>query len=333
MAGRMFDRLSDRFGEKSVFMDIDTIPIGAANYKETIREALGNVDVLLVVVGSRWLENGARGVPRITEADDVLRFEIETALEQGISVVPVVVEGGRMPAAGELPDSISRFAFHNAAEVSSGRDFRLHMDRLIGVIEKMPDRRRKKPLPVPPDGRSARQYWLELGAYVVVASVLVVVSYFVVGLEASAVRTALHMAISMAICGVVAVMALRSHQLGGVAAMVLGAVIGAIGIFVPWFVNDQGNFAGWPFLTVPMANSVLGFIAACAVAAFAANLGAQARSPEPKVGMVAGVGASSSRFLAISALIAFAVSIYLGYVAWQPYCLGFNLAAFCWPSE
>jgi hypothetical protein len=40
-----------------------------------------------------------------------------------------------MPGTSELPDSIKPLAFRNAAEVSPGRDFNVHMDRLIRSIE------------------------------------------------------------------------------------------------------------------------------------------------------------------------------------------------------
>jgi hypothetical protein len=38
-AGRLYDRLSDRFGEDQVFMDIDSIPIGLDFTKAVIEQA------------------------------------------------------------------------------------------------------------------------------------------------------------------------------------------------------------------------------------------------------------------------------------------------------
>ena len=40
-----------------------------------------------------------------------------------------------MPGEAELPDGLKKLAYRHAAEVRSGRDFRHHVDRLIGGIE------------------------------------------------------------------------------------------------------------------------------------------------------------------------------------------------------
>jgi len=54
MAGRIRDRLADRYGEDAIFMDIDNIPFGK-DFRVHIREAVVQSDVLLVIVGQRWL--------------------------------------------------------------------------------------------------------------------------------------------------------------------------------------------------------------------------------------------------------------------------------------
>jgi hypothetical protein len=60
MAGRIRDRLANEFGEDSVFMDIDSIPIGV-NFRDYIAEALKDTDILLVIIGQRWLgDQGGR---------------------------------------------------------------------------------------------------------------------------------------------------------------------------------------------------------------------------------------------------------------------------------
>ena len=53
-AGRIRDKIADKFGADSVFMDIDNIPFGR-DFRTHIREALGTSDVVIVVVGNRWL--------------------------------------------------------------------------------------------------------------------------------------------------------------------------------------------------------------------------------------------------------------------------------------
>ena len=51
-------------------------------------------------------------------------------------VVPVLVHDATMPKPADLPPSMRDFAFYNAADVDSGRDFHPHMDRLMRSISR-----------------------------------------------------------------------------------------------------------------------------------------------------------------------------------------------------
>jgi hypothetical protein len=78
-AGRLYDRLVTRFGAGNVFMDVDSIEPGL-DYGEAIDKAVGSCDVLLVVIGTRWLdavdEHNRR---RLDDPDDLIMLEIATA--------------------------------------------------------------------------------------------------------------------------------------------------------------------------------------------------------------------------------------------------------------
>jgi len=134
MAGRIFDRLEQRFGKTSLFIDIDNIPYGV-DFRQQIEEALKSSDLLVAIVGATW--RGARdgGAARIMSEDDPVRVEIETAFARKIKVLPVLLDNAKMPEPQDLPDSIKNFAYLNAVEVESGRDFKFHADRLIGAVE------------------------------------------------------------------------------------------------------------------------------------------------------------------------------------------------------
>jgi len=136
IAGRIVDRLIAQFGEQSVFMDVDNIPFGI-DFRQHIQSALSQAEVLIAVVGPDWLGTGPDGSSRIQEEDDPVRVEIETALRQGIVVIPVLVGGAGMPKAATLPESLRNFAFLNAAPVDVGRDFRPHVDRLVQSIDEL----------------------------------------------------------------------------------------------------------------------------------------------------------------------------------------------------
>jgi hypothetical protein len=133
-AGRIFDRLVDRYGEASVFMDIDRIPFGT-DFRHHIQDVLRDANILLAVVGPAWLGLKAEGASRIQDDADPVRVEIEAALHQGLTVIPVLIDNAAMPAAADLPESIRDFAYINAAPIDIGRDFRAHMDRLTRSID------------------------------------------------------------------------------------------------------------------------------------------------------------------------------------------------------
>ena len=134
ITGRIFDRLIDRYGEESVFMDIDRIPFGT-DFRHHIQDALRDADLLLAVVGPTWLGKTADGRSRIQDEADPVRVEIEAALRQGLAVIPVLVDNAPMPGAADLPESIRDFAYINAAPIDVGRDFRQHMERLTRSID------------------------------------------------------------------------------------------------------------------------------------------------------------------------------------------------------
>jgi hypothetical protein len=69
------------------------------------------------------------------EKTDPVRVEIETALENKVAIIPVLLDGAQMPKSTELPQELGNFSFLNAAEVTSGREFRNQMERLIGAID------------------------------------------------------------------------------------------------------------------------------------------------------------------------------------------------------
>ena len=91
------------------------------------------------------------GKARIMNEADPVRVELETALRRDLNVLPVLLDGASMPDPGDLPESIRDFAYRNAVEVESGRDFNVHIDRLIRAIEQLLGVKAKvEPPPVSP---------------------------------------------------------------------------------------------------------------------------------------------------------------------------------------
>jgi|RifCSP13_3_1023840.scaffolds.fasta_scaffold05587_5 hypothetical protein len=136
MAGRIFDRLAQHFGKTNLFIDIDNVPFGV-DFRKHIDDALQASNILIAIVGEKWLGPKADGKLRIMSDADPVRVELETALRRGITVLPVLIDGTSMPDPAELPDTIRDFAYRNAVEVESGRDFNVHVERLIRAVEQI----------------------------------------------------------------------------------------------------------------------------------------------------------------------------------------------------
>ena len=92
ITGRIFDRLAQHFGKETVFRDIDSMEPGV-DFRDQISKALTTSDVLLAIVGPKWLGLGEGTRHRIQNEDDPVRVEVETALTRKIPIVPVLVGG------------------------------------------------------------------------------------------------------------------------------------------------------------------------------------------------------------------------------------------------
>jgi hypothetical protein len=80
---------------------------------------------VLVLIGPRWLPVASALRPRLFDRDDIVRWEIDLAMHADALVIPVLVGGAQMPAARELPPSITGLAKLDAVEI---RDARWHDD-------------------------------------------------------------------------------------------------------------------------------------------------------------------------------------------------------------
>jgi TIR domain len=134
-AGWLFDRLADHFGRGQIFKDVDSIQLGD-DFVEVITTAVGSCDVLLALIGDRWLtitdEHGRR---RLENPEDFVRLEIEAALTRKVRVIPILVDGARMPRGDELPDSLAKLVRRQALELSPNR-FDFDTSRLLRVLDR-----------------------------------------------------------------------------------------------------------------------------------------------------------------------------------------------------
>jgi hypothetical protein len=133
-AGWLYDRLAQHFGAGQIFKDVDSIELGD-DFVQVITRAVGSCDVLLALIGHRWLTiPDAQGRRRLDDPDDFVRLEIEAALTRNVRIIPILVDGARMPQADELPGGLASLARRQALELSPSR-FEYDTSRLLKILE------------------------------------------------------------------------------------------------------------------------------------------------------------------------------------------------------
>jgi len=120
-AGRLFDDLVGVFGYHSVFMDVAAIQVGR-DFRKAIDENVATCGVVLAIIGEDWVDaKNEVGQRRLDDPSDFVRLEIASALKRGIPVIPVLVQGAKMPRAEQLPNDLRGLAFRMVVELTHAR--------------------------------------------------------------------------------------------------------------------------------------------------------------------------------------------------------------------
>ncbi|WP_162795627.1 toll/interleukin-1 receptor domain-containing protein [Nonomuraea lactucae] len=107
----LLDReLNRRFGEDVVFRAGRSIR-PSEDFAERLLAAVRKSDILIAVIGPRWLTAASRSGRRLLDDEkDWVRREIAEAFRCGIPVLPVLVEDAAFPPEDQLPPDIARLA-------------------------------------------------------------------------------------------------------------------------------------------------------------------------------------------------------------------------------
>lgn len=135
ITGRIYDRLTQKFGKEAIFKDVDSVPLGV-DFRNHIDAEVKRCDVVLAVIGEKWLGETTEGANfSINDPKDFVRIEIESALQRNIPVIPLLVQGAIMPPEKDLPPSIQALAYRNGLVIGDDPRFHSDVDRLIKHIE------------------------------------------------------------------------------------------------------------------------------------------------------------------------------------------------------
>ncbi|MCB1744680.1 MAG: TIR domain-containing protein, partial [Gammaproteobacteria bacterium] len=106
----------------------------AEHFPMRIRDAIRGSDVMLVVIGPRWLS-----LLGDDTCSDYVQAEIQTALEEGLYLLPVLVEGAAMPEADQLPAAIRPLHAFNALDWQGPADSERLCALLYERVARLPD--------------------------------------------------------------------------------------------------------------------------------------------------------------------------------------------------
>jgi TPR repeat protein len=131
---RIYEALAQRIPKSDIFIDVDNIPPGV-DFVDHLSKKVAECDILLAVIGSRWLNAADEtGKKRLDLPGDFVRVEIASALERGIPVVPVLLDGTDIPNAIDLPEDLKALERRNGASINR-TSFQNDLDRLMDGLK------------------------------------------------------------------------------------------------------------------------------------------------------------------------------------------------------
>jgi hypothetical protein len=125
---RLCDRLAEDLGAGQV--------VCVGNTPENTVEC----DVLVVIIGPNWLTALDGSSSPLEDARDTVRAQLEAALSAGAMVIPLFVDGAKMPESEKLPARLAQLSFQNGMPLRSDPYFRNDAMTVLKTIRDAPSR-------------------------------------------------------------------------------------------------------------------------------------------------------------------------------------------------
>jgi len=107
-AAELYRAIGTHFGPDRVFYDCTMPP--STKYPKALKRALERCEVVVAVIGPRWLASDQHGRRAIDQPTDWVRTELTTAIELGRIVLPVLLDDTAVLEADRLPHEIRSLA-------------------------------------------------------------------------------------------------------------------------------------------------------------------------------------------------------------------------------
>lgn len=138
------ERLRRVFGEDRVFRDCRSLPAGI-DFEPELWGHLLISKVFLVLIGRKWLTlTDPNGVRLLDRPSDFVRCEVAEALKLKTTVIPVLLNGAKLPKAAELPADLASLSGHQFVHLRQ-RFSDVDLAELVAAVAKV-----VVPIPTPP---------------------------------------------------------------------------------------------------------------------------------------------------------------------------------------
>jgi hypothetical protein len=122
------------FGSENVFIDVETLAPGE-HFVEILEASIRSSDVIVAIIGLNWLGR-VQDISAIQKEDDFIRLEIKNAIVANLPIIPILVQGARMPSMRDLPPEIQVITLKHAIELSDSR-WNNDIQVLIDAVDKL----------------------------------------------------------------------------------------------------------------------------------------------------------------------------------------------------
>jgi hypothetical protein len=138
ITGRIFDRLEREFGADRVFKDVNSIPVGVADFAAEIRAQISAAKIMLVVIGEQWMTDADEsGKPRILGDEDFVHIELKCGLDRQMAIIPLLCDEAAMPSEKQLPPALKPFIRCQGMSMRADPDFNNDMKKLIAACRNL----------------------------------------------------------------------------------------------------------------------------------------------------------------------------------------------------
>lgn len=141
-ARALTDELRKLLPDCRVLLDVDDIDLGS-DWRVVLKTLTQQSSALVCLVGKQWMTvAGNDGTRRLFQPNDIVREELVAALDHGVKIFPLLVNGGAFPQPGEFPKALDdrSFGHRQFHKVDSDwkniEDLRNQLGKLVTNIRK-----------------------------------------------------------------------------------------------------------------------------------------------------------------------------------------------------